>query len=153
MADLQTLHDRLEIRELIDRYTIGITTRDWHIVQGCYHENARWQASVGMDFQGREAILGGVRAIVEGSAFQLQMQHAILIENLTAESATARSVLQEVIQRADGTGMDVLGVYNDRIGKFEGCWLFTERYFHAHYISTQPMPGNILVDYGKLPKV
>ena len=151
MADWQAMHDRLEIRELIDRYTIGITTRDWDVVKSCYHENARWQASVGMDFQGRDAIIEEVRTIVDASAFQLQMQHAILIENLTADSATARSVLQEVLQRPDGTGLDVLGVYNDRIGKFGGCWLFTERYFHAHYISAAPMPGSVLVDYNKLP--
>ena len=151
MAD-QAAQDRQEIRELADRYTIGITTRDWEVVRSCYHETARWHASVGLDFPGREALVAGLRAIVESASFHLQMQHAILIENLTADSATARSVLQEVIARPDGGGLNVLGVYNDRIGKFDGRWLFTERYFDAHYLDPTPLPGNVVVDYKNLPR-
>jgi hypothetical protein len=151
MAD-QAAQDRQEIRELADRYTIGITTRDWALVRSCYHETAHWHASVGLDFQGREALVEGLRAIVESANFHLQMQHAILIENLTADSATARSVLHEVVGRPDGSGLNVLGVYNDRIGKFDGRWLFVERYFDAHYLDPTPLPGKVEVDYKNLFK-
>jgi hypothetical protein len=153
MAD-QAAQDRLEIRELADRYTIGITTRDWDTVRSCYHADARWHASVaGLDFRGQDALVAGLRAIVEAASFVLQMQHAILIENLTADRATARSVLHEVVARPNGRGLTVLGVYNDRVGKFDGRWLFTERYFHAHYTDQSPLPGEILVDYKDLPKL
>ncbi|MGE3693109.1 MAG: nuclear transport factor 2 family protein [Novosphingobium sp.] len=84
MADLQSISDRLDIRELADRYTVGITCRDWELVTGCFHPDARWRASVGFDFQGRDALVGGIRAIVEASRFQLQMHHAISIDSLRA---------------------------------------------------------------------
>jgi hypothetical protein len=151
MVRFLTVEDRLDIRELADRYTVGITTRDWEVVASCYHKDARWHASVGLDFAGREALVAGLRAIVEGADFHLQMHHAILIEGVSAERATARSVLHEVVKRPDGSGLNVLGVYNDKIRKFDGCWLFTERYFHAHYMDPTPLAGTVAVDYANLP--
>ncbi|MGE3692352.1 MAG: hypothetical protein AB7F98_13330 [Novosphingobium sp.] len=51
----------------------------------------------------------------------------------------------------DGKGIQILGVYNDRIGKFDGKWLFVERYFDVHY-RDDALPGESVVDYTQLPK-
>jgi hypothetical protein len=147
MSDMQETQDRLAIRELADRYTMGITRRDWDAVAACFHENARWGASLGMDFQGRQAILDGIRPGVEAMDFLVQMQHACVIENLTADRATVRNVHNEVGRMPGGGGLFLLGVYSDVVVKVDGAWVFEDRYFQAHYVDPAPNAGMIMVDY------
>lgn len=152
MRDLQELSDRMEIRELTERYTVGITCRDWEAVGSCYHDHATWRApQIGHEFLGREAIVAGLRAVVEPNEFHLQMQHALTIDTLDADRATARSILHEVVQHAGGSGgVDVLGVYNDIITKIDGVWKFESRRFHVHHLNAGPLPGVTMVDYADL---
>ena len=148
MTDIRETQDRLAIRELADRYTLGITRRDWDAVGACFNENARWMSSVGHDFQGRRGIQEGLRETVEAMEFLVQMQHAIVIENLTAERATARSVLNEFGRLPGGqAGVFVLGVYTDTVAKEGGRWGFEHRFFQVHYLDGAAPPGMMMVDY------
>ena len=150
--DLQQLADRIAIRELTERYTMGVTCRDWDAVASCYHEHAHWRApQVGMDFEGREALVAGIRASVEANPFQLQMQHALVIDSLTADRATARSILHEVLKHtADEPGASFLGIYNDVITKPDGVWKFESRRFDIHLADATGLNGQIMVDYASL---
>lgn len=150
--DLQQLADRIAIRELAERYTMGVTCRDWEAVGSCYHDNAHWCAPLaGMDFKGHAAIVGGIRASVEANPFQLQMQHAHVIDSLTADRATARSILHEVLKRTpDEPGSSILGIYNDVVTKADGVWKFESRRFDIHLMDATGLHGQIMVDYASL---
>jgi uncharacterized protein (TIGR02246 family) len=150
--DLQQLADRVAIRELTERYTMGVTCRDWDAVASCYHEQAHWHAPLaGMEFRGRDALVAGIRASVEANPFQLQMQHALVIDSLTSDRATARSILHEVLKHTpDKPGMSVLGIYNDVITKADGLWKFESRRFDIHLMDATGLTGQILVDYASL---
>jgi hypothetical protein len=148
MSDFQETQDRLAIRELADRYTMGITRRDWDAVGACFNENARWMSSVGHDFKTRRGIQEGLRETVEAMEFLVQMQHAIVIDDLTADSATARSVLNEFGRVPGGEhGIFVLGVYTDKVAKVGGRWGFDHRWFQVHYLDGAWPGGAMMVDY------
>jgi len=152
MADIQELADRLAIRELTDRYTLGVTRRDWDALAACFHENARWRASVGYDFQGRPAIREGLRQVVEGMEFLLQMTHACVIDDLTPNRAKVMSVLNEFGRAGgDAGGVFVLGIYYDTVTKSGGRWAFEERNFQLHYLDGASPPGTVTVDYKNQP--
>lgn len=152
--DIQQLSDRLAIRELTERYTMGVTCRDWKAVASCYHEHAHWCAPLaGLDFKGHAAIVSGIRGSVEANPFQLQMQHALVIDSLTADRATARSILHEVLkQKPDEPGSSFLGIYNDVITRPDGVWKFESRRFDIHLADAGGLHGHIMVDYASLPR-
>ena len=151
-VDMQDLSDRIAIRELAERYTIGVTCRDWKSVTACFHDDADWAVpGVGLAFKGREAIGAGIRGAVEPNAFHMLMPHALVIDSLTSNRATARSVLHEVFQLPDSQeGAHVLGAYNDVIAKRDGAWLFESRRFDIHFMNASGFPGQVMVDYATL---
>jgi hypothetical protein len=152
MSDLQQVKDRLEIRELIELYSVSVTLRDWDAVGACFHPQGRWRASVGYEFQTRQGVQDGIRAIGEGMEFLVQMSHGVVIRELTPERATANLVLNEFGKYRDREGgVFVLGVYYDTLVKHEGRWVFEERDFQAHYIDPSTPPGRRFVDYANLP--
>lgn len=149
---IQELSDRIAIRELADRYTVGVTCRDWAAVASCFHENAHWSVpGVSVAFQGQEAIAAGIRSAVEPNAFHMLMPHAFVIDTLGDARATARSILHEVFQRPDNQeGAHVLGVYNDVVTKLEGVWRFETRRFDIYLMDGSGCPGQVMVDYASL---
>jgi uncharacterized protein (TIGR02246 family) len=150
--NLQELSDRLDIRELVDRYTMSVSTRDWAAVAACFHGDADWAVpGAGLAFKGRDAIAAGIRDAVEPNAFHMLMPHALVIDSLSADRATARSMIHEVFQRPGGeTGATVLGVYNDAITSKDGAWRFESRRFDIHIMDGSGCPGQVMVDYAAL---
>ena len=147
MTDQET-KDRLAIRELADRYTLAVTRRDWDAMAAVFHEDARWITSVGHNFVGRPAIRAGISEVVGAMEFLIQMQHAITIDDLTADSAVTRCILNEFGRAPGGQmGVNVMGVYTDKVTKVDGRWGFAERFFQAHYLDGAAPPGMKLVDY------
>ena len=152
MTDLQEVKDRLEIRELIELYTLSVTLRDWETLGSCFHPDARWHSSVGHDFRTRQAIQDGIRATAEAMEFLFQMSHGVVIRELTPERAKANVVLNEIGRYVGrDAGVFVLGVYYDTLVKHEGRWVFEDRDFQAHYIDTAKPAGRQLVDYAAQP--
>jgi ketosteroid isomerase-like protein len=144
MTSVEETQNRLAIRELIDRYTVAVSRRDWDAVAACFHEDGRWRTSVGHDFQGRPAVREGIRAAVEARGFLIQMTHGMTIDALTDDRAETTSVLNEFGAAA---AVFVLGLYHDTVTKVDGRWGFAERRFQVHYIDSGPLNGNIVVDY------
>jgi hypothetical protein len=144
---LEEIADRVAIRELIDRYTVGVSTRDWERVGACFADDARWTTSVGHDFQGVAAIVAGIRKVVEVRKFLIQMTHGMTIETLDGDNAETTSILNEF---GTGDSIFVLGTYHDKLVKADGTWRFKSRLFKVHYIDTTPMSGNAMVDYATL---
>jgi hypothetical protein len=152
MADLQALEDRLAIRDVVERYSVSVTRRDWDEMASCFHENARWHTSLGHDFKTRQGIREGIREVVEAMEFLVQMPHGQVIDDLTADRAKGRLVLNEMGRITGGAaGVFVLGVYDDVFTKIDGRWGFESRFFQAHYLDPAAPPGNIMVDYKAQP--
>lgn len=147
------LGDRIAIRELSDRYTMAVTCRDWAAVAACFHEHADWAVpGVGLAFEGREAIAAGIAAAVSPNAFHMLMPHALVIDTLEPDRATARSILHEVFQLPGGEqqGAHVLGLYNDVITRRDGVWRYQSRRFDIHLMNASGFPGEVMVDYAAL---
>jgi hypothetical protein len=148
--NLQEIADRLAIRELIERYSLSVTRRDWETIGACFHPESRWCTAPPMsrDFRTQAAIQKGLAEMISASEFLVQMAHGVVIDELTAERAKATTVLNEVGRRStDKAGLFVLGVYHDVITKVDGRWGFEERCFEGYYIDNAWLPGNVLVDY------
>jgi hypothetical protein len=154
MSNLQELEDRLAIRELIERYTVSVTRRDWDQMGGCFHQESRWRTSppFSYEFHTRKGIQEGISGAVSSSDFLVQMTHGVVIDELTADRAKATVVLNEIGCRSSaGTGLFLLGVYHDTITKIDGRWGFEDRYFQAYYVDTNQPPGQVVVDYATRP--
>jgi hypothetical protein len=148
MSELQELADRLAIRELAERYCLGVTRRDWDQMASCFSENSRWVTSVGHDFRTREGVRKGISETVESFEFLVQMLHGVAISELTPTRARANTILNEFGRAPGGqAGVYVLGVYHDILTKESGHWEFEERYFEAYYIDGAAPPGMKMVDY------
>jgi len=151
--NLQELADRLAIRELADRYTMAVTSRDWSAVADCFHTDAKWAVpGVGLAFEGRDNIAAGISGAVSPNAFHMLMPHAFAIDSLGEDRATARSILHEVFQRPGGTGegAHVLGLYNDVVTRIGGVWRFADRRFDIHLMDAAGCAGHVMVDYAAL---
>lgn len=150
MAHVQELEDRLAIRELIERYTVSVTRRDWEQMGACFHLESRWRTSPPFDhdFRTRKGIQDGISNAVSSSDFLVQMTHGVIIDELTSDRAKATVVLNEIGRRSSAqTSLFLLGVYHDTVTKIDGRWGFEDRYFQAYYVDTAWLPGQVLVDY------
>ncbi|MFC3172780.1 nuclear transport factor 2 family protein [Novosphingobium bradum] len=147
MRDIQELMDRLAIRELIEKYTVCVTRRDWDGMISCFLEDGRWITSVGHDLAGVAAIREGIMAAVAPRKFLMQMTHGMTIDRLDADSAETTSILHEF---AVEDSIFVLGTYHDQLAKVGGEWKFRERFFQVHYMDMGAQPGQVMVDYATL---
>jgi hypothetical protein len=150
VANSQETEDRLAIRDVIERYTVSVTRRDWDAMGACFHLESRWRTSppFSHDFSTRQGIQEGISGAVSSSDFLVQMTHGVTIDELTADRAKATVVLNEMGRRSGAkTGLFLLGVYHDTLTKIDGRWGFEERYFEAYYVDTGWLPGQVLVDY------
>lgn len=152
MGAMEHLADRLALRELGERYTMGITAHDWDMVGSCYHDDARWYVpQMGFDFVGRDVIVSNVRELIEPNALHMQMLHSVVIDSLEGDRATMRSILHEMAHHPSGErGVNVFGIYYDEVARREGVWRFQNRRFEVHYLDPNPLPGNVMVDYAAL---
>lgn len=147
MNSLEELQDRLAIREVAELYSVSVTQRDWDSMAGCFLLEARWHTSFGHDFRTRQGIRDGIRGLIEGFEFLVQMSHSVVIGELMPARAKATVVVNEFGRNVGGQGgIFVLGLYHDTLVKAGGRWLFEDREFRAHYMDTAPPPGHVLVN-------
>ncbi|MCB2046831.1 MAG: nuclear transport factor 2 family protein [Novosphingobium sp.] len=151
--EFEQLCDRLEIRELAERYTMGITAHDWDLVGSCYHDDARWHVpQMGYDLNGRNAIVAGVRELVEPNELHMQMLHSLVFDRLDQDRSEIRSILHELAHHPSGErGVNVFGIYYDEVTRRDGEWKFQNRRFEIHYLDPAPLPGNVMIDYANMP--
>ena len=125
------LADRLAIRDLVDRFSLAVTTRDQPAICAAFTQSAQW--SVGkpaeMAFNGDEQIGAGIVAGLSNFEFLVQMAHSVVIE-LAGDRAQARCVIQEVGRFNGGaSGIQMMGIYHDELQRGAQGWRFTRRFF------------------------
>jgi hypothetical protein len=154
MSNMQELEDRLAIRDLIERYTVSVTRRDWDQMGRCFHLESRWQVAppFNLDFSTRKGIQDGISGQVNRSDFLVQMTHGVVIDDYTPERARATVVLNEIGRTTSTkTGLFLLGVYHDVITRIDGAWGFESRLFQPYYVNQAWPEGMVAVDYATRP--
>lgn len=119
------MEDRLAIRELNDLYGDGVVRCDPETWGSIWAEDATWDF-MGQHLEGREAIVGlwnGAMSQFEAVSFSCS---PAAIE-VNGDSATGRTQTQEILKGKDGSTRHIGGLYEDRLTKINGQWLFAHR--------------------------
>jgi hypothetical protein len=141
--------DRLEIQDLINRYSDAVTRADWDQCEAVYAPNVLWESpELGSRYEGRAAFMEMLRG-TSGPGLLVQTPHASVITLTDSAHARATTTIHEFIRgfsTRDGLQSDVehYGVYFDEIERIDGDWKFTRRLFVLLYRG-QCAPGQILM--------
>jgi hypothetical protein len=127
--------DKIEIQELISRYSDALTRRDWESVASVFAPDASWRAlgEPGFAFEGTN-IGPGIRSLIEPTNYFVQMNTPALIE-VQGSQAKARSTIMEIGEYDPGklqpfkARLESFGYYDDVVKKVNGRWLFASRQF------------------------
>lgn len=117
------IEDVEAIHQLCARYNLAFDERraeDW---AACFTEDGFFERSnAGRSYQGREELVGLARDYpVDGR--HITAEH---VTEVDGERATHRCYLV-YFDRKRGFAVDLFGVYEDRLVKVDGEWLFSER--------------------------
>ncbi|WP_150291539.1 nuclear transport factor 2 family protein [Sphingobium estronivorans] len=142
MLSLQEMSDRLEIQDLLTRYTHAIDTRDWDALDDIFTPDAV------IDYSETGGARGGVAQIKRWLAVAMArfpfFQHMVAAPKLEldGDSARCRSILfNPMLHRAeDGTEqLFFVGLwYRDRLVRTESGWRIAERHEEMGYAHNAP---------------
>lgn len=132
MTSTGSLEDKIEIRELYEKYCEGVNQRDAEIWGSTWAKDAIWSLPVvpGMEeVKGREAI---VAAWVEAMTYFpfVFMSNSFGVMRFEGNRAFIRSYTSEVAETKDGHTIRPRGQYDDIVVKIGNEWLFEKRIFH-----------------------
>jgi uncharacterized protein (TIGR02246 family) len=138
------LEDRLDIRELVERWSDGTNNRDWPALEALFTDDAVWEVGAPLDFtvRGGRQIVAELREKMRPSQYVVQTPHAIIVQ-VQGDTATARSTIHEVCRFADGTGLEMTGTYFDELVRTTGGWRFRRRVFCCTYLNPRPPEGTV----------
>jgi ketosteroid isomerase-like protein len=135
------------IRELLDTYHGAINFSDWAALEGVFTEDATWEAlpPIGLRFEGRPAVLEGLKQSVGRQELLVQNSSGILIKFAVDGSASVRSTLSEFgKEKGTGKGWRAIAVYFDRVVQRDGSWRFQRRTLQLRYQGDSPAPGQVI---------
>jgi ketosteroid isomerase-like protein len=133
-----TTVDRAALRDLIDQYHAAINHRDFTLLAGVFASDAVWEAlaPINLHFEGRDAVLEGLRQSVGRQELLVQSSSGVVITLRDARTASIRSTLTEIGRERDGgAGWEAVGFYDDEARKDDdGVWRFVRRTFRVRYM-------------------
>lgn len=125
-ARLQNLEDRESIREAVAAYSLRILNHEFASIPDLFCEDGLFHiAAANLNIEGREKLNAFFGMMRPGVAFPFVQSSAITVDG---DEATHVGVMQNVPHTSDAPCY--LGIYNDRLRRVEGRWLFAERRFH-----------------------
>jgi hypothetical protein len=121
-------HDVLEIRDIIDRYAVGVDRRDWELVRGCFVPECQADYGRSGSWTAREPFVAWLDEIHRdvGPTMHRITNHQIHVDDGTA---TATSYLDALLQ-VDHGGHDLLhvvGSYADELVRTDDGWKIGRR--------------------------
>ena len=128
---IQELSDRLQINDLLTRYTVAIDQKDWSLLDTCFTKDAH------LDYTSAGGIAGDypkVRKWLEGALAPFPMTlHYITnsVVKLNGDAATARTAVLNPMgfQQEDGSLhlFTVGAYYNDELSRSDEGWRIQRR--------------------------
>jgi ketosteroid isomerase-like protein len=137
-----SLEDRIEIRDLVERYGDAVTRRDWAAMADCYVEDATFHElpPVEVRMSGRDEIVSRTREILERTKCMVMMMHSCIIDR-DGDTMRARTLLHEFGRTLDDSADIILyGFYEDEVVRQGDRWRFRKRVFGP--VHTQ-LPANL----------
>lgn len=137
--------DRVEIRDLVERFHDAVNHRDFHVVRGLFTVDAVWEVAPPFDrrFVGPEAIEAGIGESVGRLEFLVQTCSPSVVD-IQGDEARGRTSMQEFGRFRDGASMRVAGTYFDTFRKVDGRWRFSHRIFRARYADDTALGGRLV---------
>lgn len=149
----ENLADHLAIQDLINRYSLGVSQRDWDMLADVFAEDGIWDVDGGPSGAhkhfGRKDVVEALKVRISPAKFVVQMPHSPLIE-VNGNSATARTTVQECVKISEGPkGLMMIGTYHDEIIRDkDGEWRFKSRRFIYSYLDMEnTWPGQVFINY------
>lgn len=141
---LKAIEDRLGVRELLDRYALSYTKRDWKEVEECYVPEASFHElpPVELNQRTRQEIIDTAQSYMGSMKDVVMMIHSCLI-TVDGTIARAATILHESGRTNNDEPVDMYGHYSDEIVFRGGRWRFLKRVF-------QPMHWNFPESFHEL---
>jgi ketosteroid isomerase-like protein len=156
--------DKLEIRDLINRYADGVNRADWEQVRSVYADHAVWESpALGMYYATAQEFCDMLAQTSTTSELLIQTTHSTVVRLTSPDAATATTTIHEMSlgkslvegalgsQVGEEVNMEDYGVYYDDIERFDGQWLFVHRLFMPLYVRMGAVTGDVMTPRIKIP--
>lgn len=141
MLDLQELSDRVEIQDLLARYTHAIDTRDWNALDRVFTPDAH------IDYSAFGGAAGGLdeikRFLAESMPMFESFQHLVgsSVVDIDGDTATARTICHNpmVLKGGQDPHLLICGLwYRDKLVRTPAGWRIAERIEERSYMKEEP---------------
>ena len=141
MLDLQEISDRIEIQDLLARYTQAIDRRDWDGLDQIFTPDAH------IDYSAMGGEAGGLAQIKEFLARVMPMfestQHLLgsSVVDIDGDAASARTICHNpmVLRGGEDPHLILCGLwYRDKLVRTPAGWRISERVEERSYIKEEP---------------
>jgi 3-phenylpropionate/cinnamic acid dioxygenase small subunit len=125
---------KLDIAEVLVRYSTGIDRRDWDLFRTCFTDDCHCDyGDIGV-WEGVDAITDFMVAAHAGMGHTMHRLSNIAIA-VRGDRAEARTYIDAVLLTPEGqTGLNALGFYDDELVRVEGGWrIARRRYTPTHF--------------------
>ena len=152
--------DRAEIEDLMARYLFALDYNDFDRFIDCFAEGAEFEYARGR-VAGKDAILETVKAfkeaigkryvIADGSPATLRHVLGQTVVEVHGDMAWTRAFWFEMANDGPDNSlkMGTFGVYEDKLARVDGRWLFTERRILNEFLpGRESGPGNPVATIG-----
>lgn len=132
----EMLLEKVAIEEVLNRYAIALDSRDWNALDQVFTSDATALYHGPGHFQGREAIVGLVRSVLEKCGATQHLLGNVRI-SLDGEKAEAKCYLQAIHAGKgayEGKVMTFWGEYRDKLVKTVDGWRISYRELAALHV-------------------
>ncbi|QFU75147.1 nuclear transport factor 2 family protein [Halioglobus maricola] len=137
---MNNIEDELTLQDLMATYVDAANRRDGNAWASTWAEDGCWNL-MGMEVEGREAILALWRQVLAGFEFAVLMPSSHRFE-INSDRATGHWYLQEFTRDLEGQSMFALSRYDDEYVRVNGRWLFKRRSYQFIYQGPAELPGD-----------
>ena len=152
--EIQAVKDELEIRNLAGRFSDAANRRDFAAFGKLWTTDGKWQVLDPFPFhaEGAANIQSKIGEMIGQFELFVQMTHEGVVE-LNGETATGRWTVQEMVKSKDGKiFQNNVAMYDDKLEKQNGKWLFASRIYHYIYFDESELKGKAFAlpeDFGR----
>jgi len=139
---LEQISDRIEINDLLIRYTVAIDEKDWELLDTVYTPDAKidYTTSGGIKGQYPEVRAWLAKALAPFTMTQHLISNSVV--EVDGDAATARTMVFNPMGTDDGKGglrMFYVGAwYEDKLVRTDAGWRIAERFERKAFMDVRP---------------